>query len=208
MNVKRMLPIIVMKYIFILVGSIMTALGLEVFFKAHNLIGGGIIGISVVLSYLSEIPLGVIIFILNFPFILVEYIQRGKQKLVTILFALLSLIYWISAINTDNWETYDILNSTILGGICLGIGSGLILKYGGFLDGIEHRRILFKINNNYSPNKLFILINLLIVIAAGFIFGLENTIYSLIAYIVVFKVIDFTLDILHPLDRIYKKGQK
>ncbi len=207
MNVKSMLPIVVMKYIFILVGSVLTAMGLEIFFKAHNLIGGGIIGISVILSYLIEIPLGVIILILNFPFILLEYIHRGRQKLVTILFALISFTYWMSAFNADNWETYDILNSTILGGICIGLGSGLILRYGGFLDGLEHRRIVFKLGNNYSQkNYLFILINLFIVFGAGFIFGWDNTIYSLIAYILVFKVIDLTLNLLHPRDNICKKG--
>ncbi len=206
MEFKRMLPYVIIKYIFVLVGSIMTAVGLEVFFKAHNLIGGGLIGVSVVLSYISEIPLGAIIFILNFPFILIEYFRRGKQKLITIIFALTSLIYWISAINSDNWETYDILQSTILGGILLGVGSGLILKYGGFLDGIEHRRIVGRfINKDYSPNKYFILLNLVIVVAAGFIFGWENTIYSLIAYIVVFKAIDFTLELFHPFDRLYRK---
>ncbi len=207
MNVKSMLPIVVMKYIFILVGSVLTAMGLEIFFKAHNLIGGGIIGISVILSYLIEIPLGVIILILNFPFILLEYIHRGRQKLVTILFALISFTYWMSAFNADNWETYDILNSAILGGICIGLGSGLILRYGGFLDGLEHRRIVFKLGNNYSQkNYLFILINLFIVFGAGFIFGWDNTIYSLIAYILVFKVIDLTLNLLHPRDNICKKG--
>ncbi len=203
MNTKCMIPIVVMKYIFILVGSIMTAVGLQVFFQAHNLIGGGLIGISVVLSYISEMPLGVIILILNFPFILFEYIQQGKQKLIATLFALASFIYWMSVINVDNWENHNILQSTILGGISLGVGSGLILKYGGFLDGIEHRRIAVKFNRKYSPNKIFILINLVIVIVAGFIFGWENMIYSLIAYIVVFKVIDFTLEIFHPLDRIF-----
>lgn len=203
MNTKCMIPIVVMKYIFILVGSIMTAVGLQVFFQAHNLIGGGLIGISVVLSYISEMPLGVIILILNFPFILFEYIKQGKQKLIATLFALASLIYWMSVINVDNWENHNILQSTILGGISLGVGSGLILKYGGFLDGIEHRRIAVKFNRKYSPNKIFILINLVIVIVAGFIFGWENMIYSLIAYIVVFKVIDFTLEIFHPLDRIF-----
>ncbi len=203
MNTKCMIPIVVMKYIFILVGSIMTAVGLQVFFQAHNLIGGGLIGISVVLSYISEMPLGVIILILNFPFILFEYIKQGKQKLIATLFALASLIYWMSVINVDNWENHNILQSTILGGISLGVGSGLILKYGGFLDGIEHRRIAVKFNRKYSPNKIFVLINLVIVIVAGFIFGWENMIYSLIAYIVVFKVIDFTLEIFHPLDRIF-----
>lgn len=207
MNVKSMLPIVVMKYIFILVGSVLTAMGLEIFFKAHNLIAGGIIGVSVILSYLIEIPLGVIILILNFPFILLEYIHRGRQKLVTILFALISFNYWMSAFNADNWETYDILNSAILGGICIGLGSGLILRYGGFLDGLEHRRIVFKLGNNYSQkNYLFILINLFIVFGAGFIFGWDNTIYSLIAYILVFKVIDLTLNLLHPRDNICKKG--
>ncbi len=204
MNIKCMIPIVVMKYIFILVGSILTAVGLQVFFQAHNLIGGGLIGISVVLSYISETPLGVIILILNFPFIIFEYIRQGKQKIIATLFALASLIYWLSVINADNWDNYDILQSTILGGISLGVGSGLILKYGGFLDGIEHRRVAVKFNKAYSPNKIFLLINLVIVVAAGFIFGWENMIYSLIAYIVVFKVIDFTLEIFHPLDRIFR----
>lgn len=203
MNKKCMIPIIAMKYIFILVGSVLTAVGLQVFFQAHNLIGGGIIGIAVVLSYLSEMPLGMIILILNFPFILFEFIRQGRQKLTATLFAIASLIYWLSVINTDNWEYHNILQSTILGGISLGVGSGLILKYGGFLDGIEHRRIVVKLSRQDSTSK-YILINLVILAVAGFIFGWENMIYSLIAYIVVFKVIDLTLEIFHPLDRIFK----
>lgn len=185
----------IIKYLFILLGSIMTAVGIEVFFKAHNLIGGGIIGISVVLSYLMEMPLGVMVILLNFPFILVEFLGHGRKKLLPVLFAFVSLIYWITAINLENWENHDILQSTIMGGICLGVGSGLVLRYGGFLDGIEYKRMVLKFSMNYSINKYFILVNLLIVLSAGIIFKWENTIYSLMAYIIVFKVIDFTLEI-------------
>lgn len=195
MKIGNVISFNIIKYLFIFLGSIMTAVGIEVFFKAHNLIGGGIIGISVVLRYLTEIPLGVILIILNFPIILIEFFRQGKRKLLPILFASISFMYWISVINIENWETHNILQSTILGGICLGVGSGLILRYGGFLDGIEYKRMVLKFSMNYSINKYFILVNLLIIFLAGILSNWENTIYSLIAYIIVFKVIDFTLEI-------------
>lgn len=201
MNEKKYrVSTMVVRYMFILLGSILTAAGLEVFFKAHNLIGGGIIGIAVIISYLGELPLSLIIVVLNFPF-LFKYRRYGKGMIISTLFAITSLIYWMSVLNPAEIEPQDILHSTLLGGICLGVGSGLVLRYGGFLDGMELQRKVFKLNMLRPVNKYFILINLMILSVSGFVFSWENAIYSLIAYLIVFKAIDITLELF------YKTGE-
>ena len=192
---KNTASVILVKYAYILLGSILTAVGLEIFLKAHNLIGGGIIGTAVVVSYLTEIPLSLMILLLNFPFMYLEFKKQGRNILLPSIFALLSLIFWLWFFNPVFIENQDILQSTVFGGISLGIGSGLILRYGGYVDGMEYRRKALKIQLSSVTGSRMIVINLLILCLAGLAFGMEKAMYSLIAYFIVFKTIDITLEL-------------
>ncbi len=203
-NKINVLAFIMIKYVFLFVGSFMTAIGIEVFFKAHNLVAGGVMGISVILSYLIEIPLGILIIFLNFPIVVNEYLQHRKIKVLPILFVIASFIFWVSVINTDNWGSHNILQSAIFGGISLGVGSGLILRYGGLLDGIEHKRLIAKSGLNNQGNSFFILLNILILASSGFLLGWESALYSLLAYLLFFYVIDLTMKTLNRSERIYR----
>jgi uncharacterized membrane-anchored protein YitT (DUF2179 family) len=191
---RNTIPWLFVKYAFILMGSIMTAAGLEIFFKAHNLIAGGVIGAAVILSYLTEIPLSVAAILLNFPFLLIGYRQRGKSVLFPALFAMTGLVYWMTVFSPALMEPGDIIQSTVLGGILMGVGSGLILRYGGYVDGVEQQRVYFKTRLQGEIKSIFLLVNLATVCAAGFVFGWEPAIYSIGAYFIVFKVSDITIE--------------
>lgn len=195
-------PEIFMRYIFIFLGSVLTAVGLEIFLKAHNLIGGGIIGTAVVVSYLTELPASAVVVLLNCPFLYLGYKRQGRSILVPTAFALLSLAFWIWIFSPLSIENQEILHSTIFGGISLGVGSGLVLQYGGYVDGMEYHRKAFKMRLSRITNSRAVLINLPILCAAGLVFGMDRVGYSLIAYFVVFKAVDITLELLEKTRRL------
>lgn len=193
---SRHLPVThsIARYGFIMIGSILTAAGLEIFLKAHNLIGGGVIGAAVILSYLTEIPLSTAAILFNFPFLLIAYRQKGKSIILPTAFALTAMLYWMTVFSPSLLEPQDILQSTIMGGVLLGLGSGLIIRFGAYIDGMEHQRVQLKALFSNDVNGIFILVNLLTVCGAGLVFGWEMALYSIGAYFIVFKMIDITLE--------------
>ncbi len=178
------------RYVFILLGSIVTAVALEIFLKSHQLIGGGMIGIAVIKSYFVNIPLSATAFIVNLPFLLFIYRRMGKSFLLPSIFAMVSLSFWIFILDPIVLENQEILHAAAFGGILLGIGSGLILHYGGFVDGIIFQRTLFK---KRFP-ATFILINLLILLTSGMVLGWDKAIYSLMACFISIKAGEMTFD--------------
>lgn len=81
------------RFVFIFIGSVLAAVGLEIFLIPNNIIDGGIVGISIITSYLTKIPLGAFIFILNLPFLFIGYKQIGKTFVISSLFSIISLSF-------------------------------------------------------------------------------------------------------------------
>ena len=72
------------RYIILFAGAVVAAVGLEIFLIPNNIIDGGIVGVSIISSYLTNIPLGIFTFALNVPFLIVGYKQIGKTFLLSI----------------------------------------------------------------------------------------------------------------------------
>ena len=80
---------LIYKYILLFIGAVIAAAGLEIFLVPNNIIDGGIVGISIISSYLTGIPIGIFTFILNLPFLFIGYKQIGKTFVVSSLFSML-----------------------------------------------------------------------------------------------------------------------
>lgn len=89
--------------------------------------------------------------------------------------------------------TKDTLLATVFGGIILGIGVGVVIRYGGSLDGTEILAILFNRKSPFSVGEIIMFINLLIFTVAGFIFTWEQSMYSILAYYIAYKAIDIVI---------------
>lgn len=87
-NEKRHILKIVKNYILLFLGSLIAAVGLEIFLVPNNIIDGGIVGISVIVSILSDIPYGIFTFVLNIPFLVIGYKQIGKTFVASSLFSI------------------------------------------------------------------------------------------------------------------------
>lgn len=182
------------KYIMLFIGSIFAAAGLEEFLVPNQIIDGGIIGISIMASHITSMPLSIFIVLLNLPFLYLGYTQIGKTFTISTVFSILSLSYWVSLFHPIAEVTRDPFLSAIFGGIIVGIGVGLIIRYGGSLDGTEIVAILLGKKTGFSIGEIVMFFNLFILGTAGFVFSWDKAMYSLVAYFIAFKVIDITIE--------------
>ncbi|MBA4493925.1 YitT family protein [Paenactinomyces guangxiensis] len=179
---------------FILLGAVLVAVGLEIFLIPNQVIDGGIVGVSIILSHLSGLNLGAILFVLNLPFFFLGYKQIGKTFAISTLFGVVVMAIGTNLLHPVPPLTDDPLLAAVFGGIIIGIGIGIVIRYGGSLDGIEIMAILFNKKLPFSVGQIVMFFNLFILGSAGFEFGWDRAMYSLIAYFIAFKMIDLTIE--------------
>jgi uncharacterized membrane-anchored protein YitT (DUF2179 family) len=184
---------ILQRILLITIGATLMGVGLEIFLVPNNVIDGGITGISIMLSYITGWKLGFFIFILNIPFFFIGYKQIGKTFALSTLYGIIILSIVTGLLHPVPAFTEDILLAAVFGGIILGIGVGLVIRYGGSLDGTEILAILFNNKLPFSVGEIIMFFNLFILGTAGFVFTWDRAMYSLIAYFVAFKTIDITV---------------
>ncbi|WP_396953591.1 YitT family protein [Neobacillus niacini] len=184
---------IIQRIMLITLGAALMAVGLEIFLVPNHVIDGGIVGISIMLSYLTGWKLGLFIFILNIPFFFIGYKQIGKTFALSTLYGIIILSIGTTLLHPVPAFTQDILLATVFGGIVLGIGVGMVIRYGGSLDGTEILAILFNKKLPFSVGEIIMFFNLFILGSAGFVFSWDRAMYSLIAYFVAYKTIDITI---------------
>lgn len=194
MSCKHPVFRIVKKYFMLFIGSIIAAVGLEIFLVPNNIIDGGIVGISIMSAHLSKLPLSLFLILFNLPFLYLGYKQIGKTFALSTLFSIISLSYWVSVFQPIPGLTNDLFLAAIFGGIIVGIGVGLIIRYGGSLDGTEIIAILLDKRTGFSVGEIIMFFNLFILTSAGLVFTWDKAMYSLVAYYVAFKVIDTVIE--------------
>lgn len=191
------------KIIMVMIGAMIMAVGLELFLVPNQIMDGGIVGISIIISHLLSLPLGIFIFVLNIPFIFLGYKQLGKTFAILTGIGITTLS--VTTIGLHNLEpfTTDSLLATVFGGIVLGVGVGIVIRYGGSLDGTEILAILFNRKLPFSVGEIVMFMNVIIFSAAGFIFSWQQAMYSIMAYYIASKMIDVVIQGLEESKSIY-----
>ncbi|EAX47366.1 protein of unknown function DUF161 [Thermosinus carboxydivorans Nor1] len=182
------------KYVLLFIGAIIAAIGLEIFLIPNQIIDGGIIGISIMASHLTQMPLSLFIILFNLPFLYIGYIQIGRTFAFSTMFAICSLSFWVTVLRPIPGLTQDLFLASVFGGIILGIGVGLIIRYGGSLDGTEIIAIILDKRTGFSVGEIIMFFNVFILGSAGLVFSWDRAMYSMVAYFVAFKLIDITIE--------------
>ena len=178
---------------FIILGSTLMGIGIEEFLVPNKILDGGITGISIMLSHLTGIKLGLFIFILNIPFFYIGYKQIGKTFALSTLLGITVLSISTSLLHDVPVFTTDPLLATVFGGIVLGAGVGIVIRYGGSLDGTEILAILANKKLPFSVGEIVMFFNIFIFTTAGFVFGWNRAMYSVLAYFIAYKTIDIVI---------------
>ena len=185
---------LLLKSAMIILGAALSSVGLEIFLIPNNIIDGGIVGISIMSSYITHFPLGIFTFGLNLPFLIMGYRQIGKTFVLSTLFAIICLSVGVSLLHPISGLTHDVFLAAIFGGIINGGIRGLIIRAGGSLDGTEMIAIIFDKKISFSIGEIVMFFNVFILGSAGFLYGWDRAMYSLVTYFIAFKVIDIVVE--------------
>ncbi|MCY9656962.1 MULTISPECIES: YitT family protein [Paenibacillus] len=180
--------------VFLFIGAALMAVGLEIFLVPNKIIDGGITGISIILSYLTHIQVGIFLTLLNLPFLFIGYKMIGKTFALSTLFAILVMSAGTALLHPVHELTNDPLLAAVFGGIILGIGVGMVIRFGGSLDGTEIIAILISKKIPFSVGEVVMFFNVFILGSAGFVYSWDRAMYSLIAYFIAYKMIDVTIE--------------
>ena len=177
----------------ITIGAIVAAFALESFLVPNSIIDGGIIGISMILSHITNFNLGLLIILINAPFIILAFKKMGGRFVFQTAYANIIL-----AVALNYFHHYKVTNDTLLatvfGGIILGTGVGLILKNAASLDGTEILSLLISKRFGMSVGEFIMGLNVFIYLAAGKVFSWESAMYSILTYFIASKVIDTVME--------------
>ncbi|UUI03846.1 YitT family protein [Oceanobacillus jeddahense] len=176
----------------IIIGGFITAYGLEAVLIPNSVSDGGVTGLSIVGSQWTGLPLGVLIAILNIPFIYLGYKQVGKNFAAFSILGIASLAVSTSLMHhipTIIEIEGDTLLVTVVGGIIIGFGMGLALRNGGALDGIDMLAVLLSRKLPFGTSDLILFLNVFVFIVVSTVFGLRGALMSGIAYFIASKVI-------------------
>jgi len=185
----------VVSYFWMAVGAFLAALSIRIFLFPNDLIDGGIIGISMILSRLTNdiyFPLYFVILTLPFVYLSYKFIRRTffiQMIIAVILFTLfLSLLTKVPGFESDPLEVI------VIGGAILGIGAGLIIRYGGCIDGTEILAIIINRKKGFTVGQVVLFINIFVFGAYGGIFlDWHIAFRSLLMYVVAFKMMDIVI---------------
>lgn len=175
----------------VMLGAVIAAYGLESVLIPNQVSDGGVTGLSIVGSQLFGFPLGLLIGILNIPFIILGYKQIGKDFAIYSVLGIATLALSTSLMHrVPTIIEGDTLLITVIGGIILGLGMGIALRNGGALDGIDMLAVLISRKMPFGTSDLILFLNVFVFAIVSTVFGLKGAFLSAIAYYIATKVID------------------
>lgn len=201
MNMKEIKELIyhkhyIQRFIVLLMGVTLLALIYNLFLIPHNLVIGGTSGLAIIVQKLCGLNPSTFLYIASIILLIVSYIFLGRQETMNTIIG--SLLYPIMVSATvplaeflKIYLTFDsFLIMILIAGLCSGVANGIIYKSGFTTGGSD---ILMKIINKYaqiSEGKSVLYTNIVIILAGGFVFGINKMIYAIIILYISTTLVD------------------
>ncbi len=167
----------------IVIGSLVSATGINAFLVPHKFLSGGVSGLSQLFSYLTPISVSVYVFMLNIPIFIMGWYTVGRVfvvgsaiGMVTFSVSLVATAWMAKA----GWEPEPLL-SALIGGVLSGGGTGLVFRANSSHGGIDIIAAAVKRRWSLSIGTVGFLFNILVVTVLGLIFGLHAALFTIVS---------------------------
>ncbi|HOR12660.1 MAG TPA: YitT family protein [Clostridia bacterium] len=177
----------------LVIGSGLVALGLSMFTIPNDIAPGGVSGISTALSHIVKMPVGMLMLIFNIPLLVLAWRRLGLKPLAKTFTATILLSFGIDIFSVIlPGYTNNILLASLMGGVVMGAGLGILLSRGISTGGTDLLGLmLVKLHHGLSMGQLLMLIDTAIVLFAALVFkNIEVALYSLVTLFITSKTID------------------
>ena len=179
-----------------IIGSIIFAVGVNVFTTPNEIAPGGVTGIATMLHSMTGMQMGTLTFLLNIPLVLLGLFVIGKRFTIST-FRTLFILSLITNITEDFLPVYvnNVLVASIFGGAAIGIGMGIIFLRGSTTGGTDILgRVLLRHFQHIPLGKILLAIDFVIVTFAAIYYGtLDAALYALVAVYVTERAMDGVL---------------
>lgn len=187
---RHKILLIIFEFIMIAAGAIIAAFSIEEFLVPNTILDGGVVGISIMINNLTGFSLSLLTILVNIPFLAIGTRKMGKLFIVKSVYAMVMFSCFLEIFAPMANATDEYLLAVCFGGVILGVGAGLVIKFGGCLDGTETMAILLNKKFKLPVGQTVLIFNVIIYAIAGFLFGFDRAMYSLLTYFITSKVLD------------------
>ncbi len=186
------------------IAGFVNAFGITVFLNPVRLYDSGISGTSMLLSQISGIPLYAFLLMLNIPLFLYGLKKQGKVFTVYSLYTvamyslgafLITDIIPIDVSLASPLAGEDLLLCSLFGGLISGVGSGLTIRLGGAIDGVEVMSVIFAKKLGITVGAFVMVYNVVLYVFSGIMLNSWILpLYSIVTYAAGLKTIDFIVE--------------
>jgi uncharacterized membrane-anchored protein YitT (DUF2179 family) len=179
--------------IYLVLGVISASFALKSFLVPNHFLDGGVTGISLLLHEVYHWNLGIVLLVLNIPFIVLAYFQIGKHFAIRSFLTILLIIVTIYFVPFPEM-THDKLLVAMFGGFFMGIGIGLSMRGGGTFDGMEVLALLTFKKSSFSITEIILGMNVIIFIIAAVFLKVETALYAIMTYLVASQITKYVIE--------------
>ena len=179
---------------FLGIAGFINATAISLLLSPSMLLDGGISGTSIFLSHVTPLPLPLYLIGLNLPFFLFGAKKLGWKFVVNSVFGIASYAFFVFLYGERNALSQHLILMSIFGGLLSGIGSGLMIRRGGCVDGIEVMAMLFAKKLNLSVGQMVMIYNAIMMSLSIPFFGVDRALFSILAYAVGLKAVDLVVE--------------
>lgn len=188
---------------FLILAGIINSTGVTLLLVSAGLLDGGISGVSIFLSSVTGLSMSIFLVALNVPLFIIGIKKQGLPFFLYSITAIASyslVNYLYQDVFQIATAVFDLINDDILlcaifGGVISGVGSGLTIRFGGAIDGIEVMAVLFAKKIGITVGQFVMVFNVILYIIASIVTGnLAVALYSVVSYAVGLKAVDFVVE--------------
>ncbi|MBR9998664.1 MAG: YitT family protein [Cyclobacteriaceae bacterium] len=176
-----------------ILGVFFAVLGMQGFMVPNNFIDGGITGLSILITGISNIHISLLLLAFNIPFIIIGYHRIGRTFSMHAFLAVVLLSAGMFFIEIPVFTTDKVLIA-VFGGFFIGLGIGLVIRAGGVIDGLEVIAQYTEKKSAFSSGEIILTLNTLVILGTSFKFGIETGMYSILVYYTAMKTTDYVMD--------------
>lgn len=180
------------KLFFIVLGNLLCAIAFNVFFIPSKLLSGGIGGIGIMIQYLTGLPSGISVFIINLPIFIIG-IRLVDKEFVTYAFISMFVFSFLLTVTNRLGEYIvidDVLLGAVFGAVFNGTGMGLMFRNRTCQGGLDIVATILKKKYNVNIGTGLMMVNTVIVTIASLLFGYKSAMYTLIAMYIGYQILD------------------
>lgn len=203
---KKKLDLKWFNFLMLTISGTINAIGVTIFLYPVHLYDSGISGTSMLLAQVTPewLPLAFFLVVLNVPLFLFGLKRQGLAFTIYSVYAvaiyslvsfLITNVLPIDVTTSSPIAGNDILLCALFGGLVSGVGSGLTIRYGGAIDGVEVMAVIFSKALNITVGTFVMIYNVLLYVVCGIVFSSWILpLYSIVTYMVGIKAVDFVVE--------------